>query len=55
MCLGQEDHIDLRKTLREGGSIDTEIAKAVNLKPEAHDFSISDTPSLSRHMSVTGG
>ena len=55
MCLGQEDHIDLRKTLREGGSIDTEIARAVNLKPEAHDFSIGDKPSLSRHMSVTGG
>ena len=55
MCLGQEDHIDLRKTLREGGSIDAEIARAVNLKPEAHDFSISDRPSLARHMSVTGG
>ena len=55
MCLGQEDHIDLRKTLHEGKSIDTEIARAINLKPEAHDFSISDTPSLSRHMSVTGG
>ena len=55
MCLGQEDHIDLRKTIREGSDINTEIARAVNLKPEAHDFTISDTPSLSRHMSVTGG
>lgn len=55
MCLGQEDHIDLRKTLRSGGDMDSEIARAVNLKPEAHDFTISDTPSLSRHMSVTGG
>ena len=55
MCLGQDDHIDLRKVLREGGNMDTEIARAVNLKPEAHDFSISDTPSLARHMSVTGG
>ena len=55
MCLGQDDHIDLRKTLRDGGNIDTEIARAVNLKPEAHDFTISDTPSLARHMSVTGG
>ncbi len=55
MCLGQEDHIDLRKTLRSGGCIDTGIAKAVNLKPEAHDFSIGDAPSLPRHMSVTGG
>ena len=55
MCLGQDDHIDLRKTLRDGGSVDAEIARAVNLKPEAHDFTITDTPSISRHMSVTGG
>ena len=55
MCLGQEDHIDLRKTLREGGNMDDEIARAVHMKPEAHDFNISDTPRISRHMSVTGG
>lgn len=55
MCLGQEDHIDLRETIRCGGDIDKEIARAVLLKPEAHDFSITNTPSLARHMSVTGG
>lgn len=55
MCLGQEDHIDLRRTLRSGGDIDAQIARAVNLKPEAHNFKITDTPSLARHMSVTGG
>lgn len=55
MCLGQEDHIDLRKTLRNGGDIETQITRAVDMKPEAHDFEISDTPSLQRHMSVTGG
>lgn len=55
MCLGQEDHIDLRRTLRTGGNLDEQIARAVNLKPEAHDFTISDTPTLARHMSVTGG
>ena len=55
MCLGQEDHIDLRKALRSGGDIEAEITRAVSLKPEAHDFVISDTPSVPRHMSVTGG
>lgn len=55
MCLGQDDHIDLRQTLRSGGSLDEDIARAVNLKPEAHDFTISDKPSVNRHMSVTGG
>jgi len=55
MCLGQEDHIDLREVLRRGGNLDDEIARAVRLKPEAHDFTISKTPSVARHMSVTGG
>ena len=55
MCLGREDHIDLRRTLREGGDLDADIARAVRLKPEAHDFSITAKPSVARHMSVTGG
>ena len=55
MCLGREDHIDLRRTLREGGDLDEDIRRAVRLKPEAHDFSINATPSVARHMSVTGG
>ncbi len=55
MCLGQDDHIDLRQIYREGGDLDGAIAKAVRLKPEAHDFLISDKPSVARHMSVTGG
>lgn len=55
MCLGQEEHIDLRQTLRSGGDVEAEIARAVRLKPEAHDFAITDTPSVARHMSVTGG
>jgi len=55
MCLGQDDHIDLRDTLRGGGNLDKQIARAVNMKPEAHDFSITDRPSVARYMSVTGG
>ena len=55
MCLGQEDHIDLRYTLRSGGSLDEDLLRAASLKPEAHDFAITDAPSLGRHMSVTGG
>lgn len=55
MCLGQEDHIDLRAALRSDGNLDAQMARAVQLKPEAHDFEISDRPSLARHMSVTGG
>ncbi|MCR4266696.1 GTP 3',8-cyclase MoaA [Nitratireductor sp. ZSWI3] len=61
MCLGQEDSADLRAALRasEGnellaGAIDDAILR----KPKGHDFVIdrhTRRPSVSRHMSVTGG
>jgi len=62
MCLGQDDHIDLRAALRE--SSDPEAAlnacldRALMKKPEKHDFRIDrrgQAPALDRHMSVTGG
>jgi GTP 3',8-cyclase len=60
-CLGQEDASDLRKPLR--ASVDDEllsaaIDRAIGLKPKGHDFIIDrrhNRPSVSRHMSVTGG
>jgi GTP 3',8-cyclase len=60
-CLGQEDSSDLRKPLR--ASPDDEllaatIDRAIGLKPKGHDFIIDrrhNRPSVSRHMSVTGG
>jgi GTP 3',8-cyclase len=60
-CLGQEDASDLRKPLR--ASADNEILsaaidRAIGLKPKGHDFIIDrrhNRPSVSRHMSVTGG
>ena len=55
MCLGQEDHIDLRHILRSGENLDDAIYMALQNKPKAHDFLITKEPSLSRHMSVTGG
>lgn len=60
MCLGQEDHVDLRAALREGGegALDREITRALVAKPEKHDFRIDksgDAPTLGRHMSMTGG
>ncbi|MCG2666549.1 GTP 3',8-cyclase MoaA [Bradyrhizobium sp. GCM10023182] len=60
-CLGHEDASDLRKPLR-ASSDDTLLAasidRAIGLKPKGHDFIIDrrhDRPSVSRHMSVTGG
>lgn len=62
MCLGQDDHIDLRQALRESedpmGSLNTCLDRALFKKPERHEFAIDrrgQAPSLPRHMSVTGG
>jgi cyclic pyranopterin phosphate synthase len=60
-CLGHEDASDLRKPLRASDDdvlLADAIDRAVGLKPKGHDFIIDrrhDRPSVSRHMSVTGG
>jgi cyclic pyranopterin phosphate synthase len=60
-CLGHEDASDLRKPLRasaDNGLLSAEIDRAIGLKPKGHDFIIDrrhNRPSVSRHMSVTGG
>ncbi|WP_413992926.1 GTP 3',8-cyclase MoaA [Labrys okinawensis] len=61
MCLGQEDAADLRAPLRASESNDllnAAIDRAIARKPKGHDFIIdrrTRQPSVSRHMSVTGG
>ncbi|HEY4203341.1 MAG TPA: GTP 3',8-cyclase MoaA [Devosiaceae bacterium] len=60
MCLGQEDMVDLRGPLRDGGpeALDEALDRAMLLKPKGHDFVLDrthTTPALERHMSVTGG
>ena len=57
MCLGQEDHVDLRAALREGSDVDGLIDAALAGKPRAHDFHIErkSKPAVARHMSATGG
>jgi cyclic pyranopterin phosphate synthase len=60
MCLGQEDAADLRGPLRASESdalLDRAIDSAILRKPKGHDFIIDREarPSVSRHMSVTGG
>jgi cyclic pyranopterin phosphate synthase len=60
-CLGQEDASDLRKPLRaspDNDLLSDTIDRAIGLKPKGHDFVIDrrhNRPSVSRHMSVTGG
>ena len=59
MCLGQDDHVDLRAALREYGAAaaDSLIDAALAGKPRAHDFHIDGKsgPAVARHMSATGG
>ena len=60
-CLGQEDAADLRKPLRasvDDALLSAAIDRAIGQKPKGHDFIIDrrhNRPSVSRHMSVTGG
>ena len=60
-CLGHEEASDLRKPLRASADNDllsAAIDRAIGLKPKGHDFIIDrrhNRPSVSRHMSVTGG
>ena len=60
-CLGHEDASDLRRPLRASADNDllaAAIDRAIGLKPKGHDFIIDrrhNRPSVSRHMSVTGG
>ncbi|WP_332700935.1 GTP 3',8-cyclase MoaA [Devosia sp.] len=60
LCLGQDDQVNLRDALREGGpeALDAALDHAMLIKPKGHDFVIDRSrpePALGRHMSVTGG
>ncbi len=61
MCLGQEDAADLRAPMRasEGDELlEAALDEAIGRKPKGHDFIIdreNGGPSVTRHMSVTGG
>ena len=62
LCLGQEDHADLREVLRvfpdDDGPVQAAIREAISRKPKGHDFDISKrgaAPAVARPMSMTGG
>ncbi len=66
MCLGQDDHVNLRDAVREdtsNTSLRTALAQALAHKPRAHDFYIDQAAGLrpdrtywpARTMSLTGG
>lgn len=61
LCLGQEDQVNLRDALRDGGAaaLDAALDQAMLIKPKGHDFVLdrgsTGAPAVARHMSVTGG
>ena len=60
MCLGQEDSADFRDAARSSNwevTLKDAIVEAISRKPKGHDFVIrrKHSPSVNRHMSVTGG
>ena len=60
LCLGQDDQVNLRDALRQGGpaALDAALDHAMAIKPKGHDFVLDRNhaaPALTRHMSVTGG
>jgi len=61
MCLGSGDKVDLRAALRNENpesELEAALQRAMIRKPERHAFEISRrgaAPSVTRHMSVTGG
>lgn len=61
MCLGQDDHVDLRAALRSdnpAAALDHALGTAMGLKPKGHDFAMENdrmVGKVGRHMSHTGG
>ena len=59
LCLGNEDAVDLKAVVRENPGdmsiLKQTIIKAMQLKPEKHEFDIHERPIILRHMSATGG
>jgi len=60
MCLGQEDSADFVSAARSKfweRDLKNTILEAISRKPKGHDFVIrrKQSPSVKRHMSVTGG
>jgi len=62
MCLGQDDHVDLRAALRSSNPqamLHAALDRAIGAKPKGHDFAMSGdghmVGKVERHMSQTGG
>lgn len=59
LCLGNEHSYDLRELLRAPdftpSQLEPAIIKAMDLKPEKHEFDLAGEPQVLRFMNMTGG
>jgi cyclic pyranopterin phosphate synthase len=59
LCLGNEHSVDLKKVIRANpGNIEKlkqVIVEVMKIKPEKHEFDLTEQPIILRHMSATGG
>ena len=59
LCLGNEHSVDLKKVIRANpGDFDLlkqTIISSLEIKPEKHEFELTEKPVILRHMSATGG
>ncbi|SMG62524.1 molybdenum cofactor biosynthesis protein A [methanotrophic bacterial endosymbiont of Bathymodiolus sp.] len=59
LCLGNEHSVDLKSIVRDKNN-DTDTIKqviidAMQIKPEQHEFDLTEQPIIMRHMNSTGG
>lgn len=59
LCLGNEHSVDLKRVIRANpGNMEKlkqAIVDAMLIKPEKHEFDLTEQPIILRHMSATGG
>ncbi len=59
LCLGNEHSVDLKKIIRanpgDKEKLKAEIINAMQIKPERHEFDLTEQPVILRYMNTTGG
>lgn len=59
LCLGNEHSVDLKKVIRANPGdkvyLKQIIINAMQIKPEKHEFSLTEQPVILRYMNTTGG
>lgn len=59
LCLGNEHSVDLKSILRSPdfttGKLKQAIIDSMQIKPEKHEFNITEQPVIFRYMNMTGG